>query len=83
MSSAGFRGGLDDELQAVERYEDAITVVQVLKSAGIKVAVCPNLAQPYCELVERHFPGMDACGYSFAVGALKLDPRIYQNVLTS
>jgi len=72
---------LDDELQAIEPYEDAITAVHALKSAGIKVAICSNLAMPYREPIERLFPHLEAYGYSFAVGALKPDPRIYQNVL--
>ena len=72
---------LDEELQAIEPYEDAITAVQMLKSAGIKVAVCSNLAMPYSTAIERLFPDLDAYGYSFAIGALKPDPSIYQNVL--
>lgn len=72
---------LDDELQAIEPYEDAITAVQVLKSAGIKVAICSNLAMPYSTAIERLFPDLDAYGYSFAIGALKPHPRIYQTVL--
>lgn len=72
---------LDDELQAIEPYEDAITAIQVLKSAGIKVALCSNLAMPYSTAIERLFPDLDAYAYSFAIGALKPDPIIYQNVL--
>lgn len=72
---------LDDELRAIEPYEDALTAIQTLKSAGIKVAICSNLAQPYSAAIERLFRNLDAYGYSFAVGVLKPDPRIYQNVL--
>lgn len=72
---------LDNELRAIEPYEDALTAIQTLKSVGIKVAICSNLAMPYREPIEKHFQNLDAYGYSFAVGALKPDPRIYQNVL--
>lgn len=72
---------LDEELQRIEPYEDALAAIAVLKGAGIKIAICSNLAMPYREPIERLFPGLDVYGYSFAVGALKPDPRIYQAVL--
>lgn len=75
------QGELDNELRAIEPYEDALTAIQTLKSAGIKVAICSNLAMPYREPIEKYFQNLDAYGYSFAVGALKPDPRIYQAVL--
>lgn len=78
---ARIQNDLDKELRRIELYEDAHAAIAALKGAGIKVAICSNLAMPYQEPLERLFPNLDAFGYSFAVGALKPDPRIYQAVL--
>lgn len=72
---------LDSELQRIEPYEDALLAIEALQSAGIKVAICSNLALPYREPIERLFPGLDGYGYSFEVGALKPDTRIYRYVI--
>ncbi len=72
---------LDSELQRIEPYEDALLAIEALQSEGIKVAICSNLALPYREPIERLFPGLDGYGYSFEVGALKPDTRIYRYVI--
>lgn len=73
---------LIDELASVEAFHDAKACIATLKSAGIKVAVCSNLAMPYGAIVRRIFPDLDAYGFSYAENAMKPDPLIYQAVLS-
>jgi HAD superfamily hydrolase (TIGR01549 family) len=68
---------LQDEVEGIAAYSDAVEAVDLLISKGIKVAVCSNLAQPYGQAVRRCFPAMDAYVFSYEVGALKPDPAIY------
>lgn len=72
------QGALDDELATIEAYPDALQAIDLLRGQGLKVAVCSNLALPYGAAVHRCFPGLDAYALSYAVGATKPDPRIYQ-----
>lgn len=72
---------LNTELKSIERFLDAEDCIRALKSAGVKVAICSNLAMPYGSAVYQLWPGLDAYVYSYAVGALKPDPRIYESVL--
>lgn len=70
-------GSLRAELAGIEAYADGLQAVQMLQGAGIKVAVCSNLALPYGAPVERLFPTLDGYGFSFEVGAAKPDRAIY------
>lgn len=72
---------LKTELDSIRCFSDAINCISKLKSAGIKVAICSNLALPYGASVESAFPHLDAYAFSFAVGVLKPDARMYQNLL--
>lgn len=78
---ARIQAELDAELVGIEPFADALSCIGKLQGQGIKVAICSNLAQPYGAAVERIFPGLDGYGYSYAVGALKPDRRIYDAVL--
>lgn len=69
------------EVASIEPYRDAVLCIEALKAAGVKVGICSNLALPYGEAVTRHFPDLDAYGFSFEVGVLKPDRRIYESVL--
>jgi HAD superfamily hydrolase (TIGR01549 family) len=71
---------LAKEVDGVEAFEDALLAVQALQEAGIKVGVCSNLAMPYAAAIERLFPALDAFTYSFAIGALKPDRLIYEDI---
>lgn len=57
---ARIQAELDKELQRIEPYEDALAAIAVIKAAGIKAAICSNLAEPYREPIERLFPDLDA-----------------------
>lgn len=73
---------LNVELASIEPFADALACINELKTRGIKVAVCSNLALPYGEVVETHFPNLDAYAFSYAVGALKPNSMIYEAALS-
>lgn len=71
---------LQDELANIQAYPDGIAAVAALQAAGIKLAVCSNLAQPYASAIERLYPTLDGYAYSFFVGAIKPSFEIYRHV---
>lgn len=71
---------LDAELLSIQPFAEAQEAIDLLRVNHIKIAVCSNLAMPYGAAVGRVFPHLDVYGYSYAVGAMKPDPRIYQHV---
>jgi len=71
---------LDDELSSITAYPDGLDAVAMLKCAGFRVGVCSNLALPYAPALMGLYPSLDAMSFSFEVGALKPDVRIYQDV---
>jgi FMN phosphatase YigB (HAD superfamily) len=73
---------LDDELAGIQPFTDALSCIEALRAQGMKVAICSNLAQPYGAAVERIFPDLDGYGFSYEIGTLKPDRRIYDAVLT-
>lgn len=66
------------DLQSLVLYEDTLSVLDLLKQSGFKLAVCSNLAKPYGERVFSMLPGLDAYIWSYEIGAIKPDPLIYQ-----
>lgn len=68
---------LEQELASIEAYEDGLKAVEMLQSAGLQVAVCSNLAEPYGAAVERLYPTLNGYGFSFEVGAIKPERAIY------
>lgn len=70
---------LDTELLSITAFQDGLQAAAMLKDAGFKVAVCSNLAKPYAAAIERLYPDLDAYSYSFEVGAVKPDAKIYQD----
>lgn len=72
---------LDRELADIQAYPDGIHAVRLLQDAGIKVAVCSNLAKPYAVAVERLYPTLDGYSYSFEVGAVKPSFKIYSHAI--
>ncbi|WP_281686836.1 HAD family hydrolase [Pseudomonas citronellolis] len=81
MSSlAELERDLLEELSSVTLYPDALPAINMLREAGIRVAVCSNLAAPYAVPVKLLLPTLDAYCWSFNVGAIKPEPAIYQHV---
>lgn len=70
---------LEEELASIRPYPDAVEAVELLQAAGLRLAVCSNLAMPYGPVVERIFPHFEAYGFSYRIGAMKPQPAIYQH----
>lgn len=69
------------EIQSIRLFPDALSTFERLRAAGYKVAICSNLAAPYAQPVISLTPfAFDACVWSFEVGALKPEPKIYDHV---
>jgi HAD superfamily hydrolase (TIGR01509 family) len=71
---------LAEELTGLILYPEVEAVLDTLRQAGRKVAVCSNLAAAYGLAVRELIPGLDAYVLSFEVGAAKPDPAIYAAV---
>ncbi|WP_455917600.1 HAD family hydrolase [Pseudomonas cerasi] len=69
---------LEHEVNSIEAFPDALEAVALLQEGSLLVAVCSNLAYPYGRAVKRLFPTMDAFGFSYEMGLVKPDPRMYQ-----
>lgn len=69
---------LEDEVSSIEAFPDALEAVALLQERSRLVAVCSNLAYPYGRAVKTLFPTMDAFGFSYEIGLVKPDPRMYQ-----
>lgn len=73
---------LDKEVASVELYEDAVGNLLNLKSKGMKIGLCSNLAEAYSLPIRELIPfEPDAVSWSFEVGAVKPEIDIYYNVL--
>jgi FMN phosphatase YigB (HAD superfamily) len=79
---ARIQSELDVELADIQPFVDALSCIGALRAQGLKVAICSNLAQPYGAAVKRIFPGLESYGFSYEIGTLKPDRRIYEAVLT-
>lgn len=72
---------LQRELRSIVLFNDAIPVLTQLKQSGYKLAICSNLAAPYAPPIEQLLPfRLDSYGWSFEVGTVKPDPKIYHQV---
>lgn len=68
---------LDHELNCIQAFDDGLQAVALLQRAGVRVAVCSNLAAPYAAPIHRWYPTLNAYGFSFEIGAVKPDALIY------
>lgn len=69
------------ELASVTLYPDTVETLTALKSAGLKMGLCSNLAAPYAIPVLKLLPfALDAYAWSFEIGALKPNAVIYREV---
>jgi HAD superfamily hydrolase (TIGR01509 family) len=72
---------LATEIASIALYPEAIETLTALRCAGVKIGLCSNLAAPYAEPVLRLLPFVfDAYAWSFQVGAVKPDPKMYSFV---
>lgn len=74
---------LAEELSGLVLYPEVEVVLDTLRQAGWKVAVCSNLAAAYGPAVRQLVPDLDAYILSFEVGVAKPDPAIYEAVCSA
>ena len=72
---------LDEELQTITLYEDTLPTLEKLQNSGFRLALCSNTAMPYGKVVSSILPPLDAYAWSYEVGSIKPDSRIYQYLI--
>lgn len=72
-----FERELNEELAGLRLFAEVSEVLDGLRKAGLRLAVCSNLAHAYGTAVRRLLPGLDAYVLSFEVGAAKPQAAIY------
>jgi HAD superfamily hydrolase (TIGR01509 family) len=69
------------ELASIRLFPDTIAALHELHAAGVRIALCSNLAAPYAAPVRALLPfELAHYGWSFEIGAIKPDPAIYQEM---
>lgn len=67
------------EVESVQPFPEVVDTLQALKQRGFCLAVVSNLAPPYAVPIKRHFLSLvDHFVFSFEVGAIKPEPKIFQ-----
>lgn len=81
---AELSGQLEREIASIELFPEATTVLKELRDAGVRIAICSNLASPYVAAVRAILPfELDAYAWSCECGYTKPDPRIYRYICDS
>jgi HAD superfamily hydrolase (TIGR01549 family) len=69
---------LEAELSSITMFQDALELMTFARRRGVRIGVVSNLAMPYGDALRRHFPfEPDCCVWSYSVGALKPDSRMF------
>ncbi|WP_313294728.1 HAD family hydrolase [Pseudomonas sp.] len=71
---------LDLEIQSIKPFDDAVPAIELLRQNQIRIALCSNLAGPYCSIARDLFPGLDGYALSAELSLLKPDPAMYRSV---
>ncbi len=75
---AQFHADVAEELNSLTLFDDVEAVLNSLARAGVRLAVCSNLAQPYGAVVNRLLSQFDLIRcLSYQVGCIKPDAEIY------
>ncbi|WP_353739151.1 HAD family hydrolase [Pseudomonas fluorescens] len=77
---AEMNDALGKELASIEPYPDALEAIDQLLQAGVAIGICSNLAQPYGPAIRKVFPHVQCHAFSFELGVMKPDPRIYLSI---
>ena len=73
-----FRTDITEELESLTLFDDVEAILNSLARAGVHLAVCSNLAQPYGAAVDRLLSQFDLIRcLSYQVGCIKPDDEIY------
>ncbi|WP_298702125.1 HAD family hydrolase [uncultured Variovorax sp.] len=71
---------LAEELAGLRLFAEVPQVLEQSRAAGLRLAVCSNLAAEYGPAVLGLLPGLDAYVFSYEVGLAKPVPAIFQRV---
>lgn len=71
---------LDAEIAGLHLFPEVDQVLRRLRAAGMRIAVCSNLAYEYGPTVRRLLPALDAHILSCELGVAKPEPEIFQKV---
>lgn len=71
---------LAEELAGLRLFPEVPQALEQSRAAGLRLAVCSNLAAEYGPAVLGLLPGLDAYILSYEVGLAKPDPAIFQRV---
>ncbi|MFJ4153956.1 HAD family hydrolase [Pseudomonas sp. NPDC089752] len=71
---------LEDELDSISVYPDAVDALRLLKAEGVVTGICSNLAAPYGPVLRQHFSDVDGFALSYDVGVMKPHPGIYREI---
>ncbi|KAB0654854.1 HAD family hydrolase [Burkholderia diffusa] len=78
IDMAALDADLTAELASIRLFPDVVGTLEEARARGLKVGIASNLAAPYAEPLLRLLPFKpDVCAWSFEVGYLKPDPRIF------
>ena len=78
IDMAALDADLAAELASIRLFPDVVGTLEEARARGLKVGIASNLAAPYAEPLLRLLPfEPDVCAWSFEVGYLKPDPRIF------
>jgi len=72
-----FERELSEELEGLRLFSEVPEVLRQARDAGLRLAVCSNLAMEYGMAVRNLLPDLDAYVFSYEVGAAKPDTAIY------
>ncbi len=74
---------LDEELDSLEPFSDALEAIEMLSDAGIRIGVCSNLAAPFGAGLKQCFHRVDAFTLSYEIGVMKPHSLIYEVMCAS
>lgn len=77
---AELNDALKREISSIKPYPDALEAMARLRDAGVKIGICSNLASPYGPVVKDVFPKMHGYAFSYELGVMKPDSRIYLSI---
>ncbi|KAF0674892.1 2-haloacid dehalogenase [Profundibacterium mesophilum KAUST100406-0324] len=78
---ARVEAGITAELASLQLRHGMADILTGVGAAGLRTALCSNLASPYGPAVRSVLPGqVDIEAFSYLVGALKPEPAIYTHV---
>lgn len=69
------------ELQSIRLFDDSLEALDIVRAAGLKIAICSNLAAPYAVPIKLLLPSLDFYVFSFEVESIKPEPEIYHKII--